>query len=55
MPFKSKAQAAFFNIHRAQLERQGVNVKEWNAATAKEHKKLPAHVKPRHEQRKAGR
>lgn len=55
MPYMSKAQAAFFNIHRKQLEEQGVNVKEWNSATKAEHKKLPAHVKPRHEQRKAGR
>lgn len=33
MPFKSKAQAAYFNIHRKELERQGVNVDEWNKAS----------------------
>lgn len=39
MPYKSKAQAAYFNIHRKQLERQGVNVDEWNAAS--KGKRLP--------------
>jgi len=39
MPFKSKAQAAYFNIHRKQLEKQGVNVDEWNSAS--KGKKLP--------------
>lgn len=33
MPYKSKAQAAYFNIHKKQLERQGVNVNEWNKAS----------------------
>lgn len=33
MPYKSKAQAAYFNIHKKELERQGVNVEEWNNAT----------------------
>jgi len=47
MPFKSKAQAAYFNIHRKQLEKQGVNVDEWNSAskgkqlTKRVSKKLP--------------
>lgn len=39
MPYKSKAQAAYFNIHKKELERQGVNVNEWNSAT--KGKKLP--------------
>jgi len=39
MPYKSKAQAAYFNIHQQQLESQGVNVSEWNAAS--KGKKLP--------------
>jgi hypothetical protein len=43
MPFKSKAQAAYFNIHRKQLEKQGVDVNEWNAAS--KGKKLPGHAK----------
>lgn len=33
MPFKSKAQAAYFNTHRKQLAKQGVNVDEWNQAS----------------------
>lgn len=43
MPYKSKAQAAYFNTHKKQLERQGVNVNEWNAAS--KGKKLPKRVK----------
>jgi hypothetical protein len=39
MPFKSRAQAAYFNIHRKQLEAEGVNVDEWNKAS--KGKKLP--------------
>lgn len=39
MPYASKAQAAYFNIHKKELEKQGVNVDEWNAAT--KGKKLP--------------
>ena len=33
MPFKSKAQAAYFNIHKSELEKQGVDVNEWNKAS----------------------
>lgn len=33
MPYKSKKQAAYFNIHRKELERQGVDVDEWNRAS----------------------
>jgi hypothetical protein len=33
MPYKSKAQEAYFNIHKAELEKQGVNVNEWNKAS----------------------
>lgn len=39
MPFKSKAQAAYFNIHKKELERKGVNVDEWNKSS--KGKKLP--------------
>jgi hypothetical protein len=42
MPYKSKAQEAYFNIHRKELERQGVNVNEWNKAS--KGKKLPERV-----------
>lgn len=43
MPYKSKAQEAYFNIHRKQLEAQGVNVGEWNNASRG--KKLPKRAK----------
>ena len=33
MPFKSQAQERYFNANRAKLEKQGVNVSEWNAAS----------------------
>lgn len=39
MPYKSKAQAAYFNENRQKLEAEGVNVSEWNAAS--KGKKLP--------------
>jgi hypothetical protein len=42
MPYKSKAQEAYFNIHKNELERQGVNVNEWNKAS--KGKKLPERV-----------
>lgn len=43
MPYKSQAQAAYFHIHKAQLEKQGVNVDEWDAAS--KGKKLPKRKK----------
>ena len=42
MPYKSKAQEAYFNIHKKELEKQGVNVNEWNEAS--KGKKLPERV-----------
>jgi hypothetical protein len=42
VPFKSKAQQGFFNAHRKELEKQGVDVSEWNSAS--KGKKLPQHV-----------
>ncbi len=42
MPYKSMAQAAFFNIHKKELEKKGVNVDEWNEAS--KGKQLPNHV-----------
>lgn len=42
MPYKSKAQQAYFNIHKKELEKQGVNVEEWNEAS--KGKKLPEKV-----------
>lgn len=44
MPYKSKAQEAFFNAHRKKMEAQGVNVDEWNKASAGQ--TMPEHVKP---------
>lgn len=46
MPYKSRAQAAYFNIHKKQLEKQGVDVDEWNKAS--KGKKLPKHTKKVH-------
>jgi hypothetical protein len=43
VPFKSKAQAAYFNIHKKELQKQGVDVNEWNSAS--KGKKLPARIK----------
>lgn len=40
MPFKSQAQRAFFNANRAKMEKQGVDVDEWNQAS--KGKSLPA-------------
>lgn len=42
MPYKSKAQQAYFNIHKKELEKQGVDVNEWNKAS--KGKKLPSKV-----------
>lgn len=42
MPFKSDAQRKFFNANRKKLEKQGVNVDEWNESS-KGHS-LPEHV-----------
>lgn len=39
MPYKSKAQEGYFHTHKAELEKQGVDVAEWDAAT--KGKKLP--------------
>lgn len=43
MPYKSRAQAAYFNIHKKELQRKGVNVSEWNSAS--KGKKLPKRIK----------
>ena len=34
MPFKSLRQERYFNANRDKLEKQGVNVEEWNKASA---------------------
>jgi hypothetical protein len=33
MPYKSEKQRKYFNANRAKLEKQGVNVDEWNKAS----------------------
>lgn len=33
MPYKSKAQQRFFHANRDRLEKEGVNVREWDRAT----------------------
>jgi hypothetical protein len=33
MPYKSQKQEAFFNANRKKLEKQGVDVGEWNKAS----------------------
>ena len=43
MPYKSRAQAAYFNIHKKELEKQGVDVDEWNSAS--KGKSLPKRAK----------
>lgn len=39
MPYKSQAQEKYFNANKKKLEKQGVNVSEWNKAS--KGKKLP--------------
>ena len=43
MPYSSLAQERFFNVNRNRLERQGVNVGEWNRAS--KGMKLPKRIK----------
>ncbi|MDP9159473.1 MAG: hypothetical protein M3O09_04495 [Acidobacteriota bacterium] len=45
MPYKSLAQERYFNANKGKMVAQGVNVKEWNAAT--KGKKLPAQLGPK--------
>lgn len=40
MPYKSKAQEGYFHAHKKELESEGVDVSEWDAAS--KGKKLPA-------------
>ena len=43
MPYKSKAQEKYFNANKKKLEKQGVDVDEWNKAS--KGKKLPTRIK----------
>jgi hypothetical protein len=42
MPYKSSAQRKFFNANRKKMERQGVDVQEWNRESKGRH--VPEHV-----------
>ena len=44
MPYKSVAQERYFNANRSKLEKQGVDVAEWNSAS--KGMKLPAKISP---------
>lgn len=46
MPFKSKAQQAYFNANRGKLEAQGVDVNEWNQSS--KGKKIPERKGKKH-------
>lgn len=43
MPYVSEAQRGYFHANKKKLEKQGVNVSEWDAASVG--KKLPARKK----------
>ena len=45
MPYKSRAQAAYFHLHPNKVGGMKV-VREWDAATKAQGKPLPGHVKP---------
>jgi len=51
MPYVSDKQRKYFNANRAKLEREGVDVDEWNRAS--KGRKLPK--RSRHKGRKGGR
>jgi len=52
MPYESKAQQGWFHAHRDQLEREGVDVAEWDRAS--KGKKLPERKSdPKHRARLA--
>ena len=43
MPYVSAAQRGYFHAHKAELEKQGVNVNEWDKAS-KGQRGLPEHT-----------
>lgn len=45
MPYKSDAQRRFFNFNRSKLEKQGVDVDEWNKSS--KGMELPEKVVPK--------
>lgn len=42
MPYKSQKQERYFNVNKAKLAKEGVNVNEWNKAS--KGKKLPMYA-----------
>ena len=52
MPFKSQAQRHYFEANKAKLEKQGVNVKEWEESS--KGLKLPERA-PRYQSKRAVR
>jgi hypothetical protein len=48
MPFISRAQQRYFHAHQGELERQGVNVKEWDDATDFSHLPERKNMKTEH-------
>jgi hypothetical protein len=51
MPFKSEAQRRYFEANKAKLEKQGVDVKEWEESSRG--MKLPERAPRRKSRRKA--
>jgi hypothetical protein len=45
MPYKSQAQQAFFHANKAKLQKQGVNVSEWDESS--KGLKLPPRKQPK--------
>ncbi len=47
MPYVSQAQAGYFHTHKAELEKQGVDVGEWDRASKGKHlpQRVQAHAK----------
>ena len=43
MPYKSLKQERYFNANKAKLEKQGVNVNEWNSASKGKSLPMKAH------------
>lgn len=55
MPFKSMAQERYFNANRSKLEKQGVDVDEWNSASRGMNLPERTGVKPKTQQVNLGK
>lgn len=49
MPYVSKAQRAYFHANKGKLEKQGVNVAEWDKSTG--NRALPQRITPSKDQK----